>query len=302
MSMQARPFPWRVFLRRRFPVHAEGWVYAQVPLWWTALLFDPAAGLAVDAFYALACLFVAAGVAGALVLLAALLRFPWWLLMPPCLASMGAEALWRKLVARPWTRHPMRKRWYLSNAVALWQWWDIKAQRRLRQLFRRRPAWSLQPSATPLSERQREVRIQPATVVRFPDPPGSGLLDYAFTVLAGHVMFWYVVSFVGTWIYFAWDEQTDWLLAFFIALVLFVAGTVFMLLPIVLGGVALISALLVGSMLPPVERARTVRALQPPAPPPAQQLKAIERLTNWLLPLALGLLIGSAWGGGEGNH
>jgi hypothetical protein len=58
----------------------------------------------------------------------------------------------------------------------------------------------------------------------------------------------------------------------------------------------------VGSMLPPVERARTVRALQPPAPPPAQQLKAIERLTNWLLPLALGLLIGSAWGGGEGNH
>lgn len=27
------PFPWCRFLRRRFPAHAVGWVYAQVPLW-----------------------------------------------------------------------------------------------------------------------------------------------------------------------------------------------------------------------------------------------------------------------------
>ncbi|WP_303783510.1 hypothetical protein [Azovibrio restrictus] len=295
MSNRQSRFPWRRFLRRRFPAHAEGWVYAQIPLWWLALLLDPAPGATVDALYAVLALPVAVGMVGALVLLAALLRFPWWLLLPLCLASMGAEALWRKLARRPWRPEAVRCRWYLSNAVAVWQYWELKNRRWQRRLSRHTAkSFASFRAATAL---HRPARPRPANVLRLPPPPDSGLMDYISTVLGAHALFWFAVSFVGAWVYFAADEQLDWLLAFIMATILFIAGSVFLVLPVVLGTVAFVSALIVGLMRSPIERARTVRALQPPTPKAVEHDQSpAKQSSNWLLPLALGLLIGSAWG------
>ncbi|AVZ80159.1 hypothetical protein C3497_12530 [Zoogloeaceae bacteirum Par-f-2] len=297
MSNGQGPFPWRRFLRRRFPAHAEGWVYAQIPLWWAALLLDPAPGATVDALYAVLALPVAVGMVGALVLLAALLRFPWWLLLPLCLLSMGVETLWRRWAKRPWQRKPTPRRWYLSNAVALWQWWNIKNRRWQRRLARHSASLLARFRAAATMKPSRPNSLPPANVLRLPPPPDSGLMDYVFTVLGAHALFWYAVSFVAAWVYFAADEQLDWLLAFIVAMILFIAGSIFLVLPVVLGTVAFVSALIVGLMRSPIERARTVRALEPPTPQAVEHGQSpAKRSSNWLLPLALGLLIGSAWG------
>lgn len=297
MSATPSPFPWRRFLRRRFPIHAESWVYAQVPLWWAALIMDAPPTAEVDALYAIVAFVVAAGLVGALAGLAVLLRFPWWLLVPFCLLSMGVEGLWRKLAHRPWQRKPVPRRWYFSNAVALWQGWGLKNRRWQRRLSRQTTACFARFHAAVASTWRRLDRPRPANVVRLPPPPDSGLMDYVFTVLGAHVGFWYAVSFVGAWIYFAANERLDWLLAFIVTMVLFIAGTVFPVLPLVLGAVALLSALIVGLALSPIERAQRVRLMQPPPTEGGEYTpKTTQRAPNWLLPLALGLWIGSAWG------
>lgn len=297
-----QPFPWRRFLRRRFPAHAEGWVYAQVPLWWVVLLLDPAADATVDVFFALACLIVAAGVVGALVGLAALLRFPWALLVPLCLASMGAEALWRRWAKRPWQRKPTPRRWYLSNLVALWQGWDRFIRRRpwYRRLQRKLDA--LAPAT------QQPCRCQ-GLIVSSRDQPGPTAFDYACEQADSHMWLWYGVGFVVLWVELTSVDAAGWLWGFVFAVLMY--GLLFLTpLPFLAAAIlGFFSAWLVGLGMSPQQReqARLRRAASLAARKPPPRHASVRRIppikrqpaSNWLLPLLVGLWIGSAWGDDE---
>lgn len=300
MSMQARSFPWRRFFRRRFPAHAEGWVYAQVPLWWLALLLDPAPGATVDAFYAVVALPVALGIVGALVLLAALLRFPWVVLLPFCVLSMTVEAWWhRRSGSQRRDSAPLRLRWYLANPVAWWQRWWLK---RVRRALRTRGQHSAAAArATPSMPRFR-VGPRPA-----PDIPGPSALDYAFDHFEPYMMCWYGLGFLGVWTYVASSDSFGWPGGLFIALLLYglASVTYVALIPCLILG--LLSAWVVGLGLSPQQReaarprygASDVSGAAPPPDPVVPSVAPPARprpATSWLLPLALGLWIGSTWG------
>lgn len=306
MTASALRFPWRAFLRRRFPAHAEGWVYVQAVALFA--LYLVLAVQPVDVAYGLASFVAAVVVVGVLAGLAAVLRFPWWLLLPFCLVSMALEALWRALVHRPWQRAPVVRRWYLSNAVALWQSWDLQARRRRRRAARSKPE---APAPAPATHRGNPA----AKVLQFPTPPGLSIFDYALDALESHIVFWYVVGFLGCWLALVWGEGMGWLAGLGASFVLFIVGTVFLVLPVVFGFAGFLSALLAGASLSPLEREQHRRhrlanrasspvcpsepsqGMYPLAPPSAASAATRpKRVSDWLLPFALGLWIGSAWG------
>ncbi|AUM00997.1 hypothetical protein B4966_13175 [Rhodocyclaceae bacterium] len=302
MSMQARPFPWRRFLRRRFPAHAEGWMVAQVPLWWAALLLAPAPGATVDAIYAVLALPVAVGMVGAFVLLAALLRFPWWMLMPLCLLSMAVEALLRKLARNPWQPKPMPRRWYLSNVVALWQGWD--------RFIRRRPWYRrLQRKLDALAPATQKPCRRQGLCVSSRDQPGPTAFDYAWVQADSHMWFWYGVGFVVLWVELTSVDAAGWLWGFVFAVLMY--GLVSLTpLPFLAAAIlGFILAWLVGLGMSPQQReqARLRRAASlaarkpPPRHVPVRRIPPIQHqpTSNWLVPLFVGLWIGSAWGDDE---
>ncbi|MDM7463809.1 MAG: hypothetical protein P3W95_009195 [Tepidimonas taiwanensis] len=324
-----QPFPWRRFLRRRFPVHAEGWVYAQVPLWWGALLLDPAPGVTVDVFYALACLIVAGEVVGALVGLAALLRFPWAALLPFCVLSMAVEAWWLRWRGTCWRDHmPQRKRWYLANPVAWWQgWWlkEVRIERRAQRALQCQRgaaasnqtalgvhAQSSTPGSAPVDNPcsvafHASARARRHTARPEPDVPGPSAFDYAFDHFEPYMTFWYGLGFLALWAYVASSDQLGWLGGLFIALLLYGLASVTYVAFIPCAILGLASAWIVGAGLSPQQReaarprycasdaagaAPPPEPVGPPVAPPARPRSA----TSWLLPLAIGLWIGSAWG------
>ncbi len=324
-----QPFPWRRFLRRRFPAHAEGWVYAQVPLWWVVLLLDPAADATVDVFYALACLIVAAGIVGALVLLAALLRFPWAVLLPFCVLSMAVEAWWLQRRGARWRDSaPQRKRWYLANPVAWWQgWWlkEVRIERRAQRALQcQRGAAAgnqtgLGVHAQPSAPRSAPVDNHRGTVFHArarsrrqperpePDIPGPSALDYAFDHFEPYMTFWYGLGFLALWAYVASSDQLGWLGGLFIALLLYGLASVTHVAFIPCAVLGLLSAWIVGAALSPQQREAArpryrapdaAGAAPPPEPvvPPVAPTGRPRPATSWLLPLAIGLWIGSAWG------
>lgn len=334
MSMQAQPFPWRRFLRRRFPAHAEGWVYAQVPLWWVALLLDPAPGATVDALFAVLALPVAVGMVGALVLLAALLRFPWALLLPFCVLSMAVEAWWLQRRGAWWRdRTLQRKRWYLANPVTWWQgWWlkEVRLERRAQRALQRRHgaaaavgnqtslgvhAQSSTPGSAPVDNPCSVASLARARALRQParpEPgfPGPSALDYAFDHFEPYMTFWYGLGFLALWAYVASSDQLGWLGGLFIALLLYGLASVTYVAFIPCAILGLASAWIVGAALSPQQReaarpryrvSDTAGAVPPPdsmAPPVAPPARP-RPATSWLLPLAIGLWIGSAWGDDE---
>lgn len=264
MSDRQSRFPWRRFLRRRFPAHAEGWMVAQVPLWWAALLLAPAPGATVDAIYAVLALPVAVGMVGAFVLLAALLRFPWWMLMPLCLLSMAVEALLRKLARNPWQPKPMPRRWYLSNVVALWQGWD--------RFIRRRPWYRrLQRKLDALAPATQKPCRRQGLCVSSRDQPGPTAFDYAWVQADSHMWFWYGVGFVVLWVELTSVDAAGWLWGFVFAVLMY--GLVSLTpLPFLAAAIlGFILAWLVGLGMSPQQReqARLRRAASLAAPPPA---------------------------------
>lgn len=161
------------------------------------LLYLALADRGVDWAYGLACFVAAAVVVGALVGLAALLRVPWWLLAPFCLLSLALEAAWRKLAHRPWQRRPAPRRWYLSNAVAVWQRWALERRRRARRT--RRSDGARHEAALHACSPQRPT----ARVLPFPAPAGIGVVEYALEAWEGYFLVWYVTGFTGLGLWLA---------------------------------------------------------------------------------------------------
>ncbi|WP_114649910.1 hypothetical protein [Pseudothauera hydrothermalis] len=268
MSNRQGPFPWRVFLRRRFPAHAEGWVYAQVPLWWAALFADAPPTAEVDALYAVVAFVVAVAIVGALVGLASLLRFPWWLLLPFCLLSLWLDGLWRKLGKSPWQREPVRRPWYLSNAVAVWQGWDRFIRRRpwYRRLQRKLDA--LAPTTQP---RRRKCQIVSSRA-----QPGPTAFDYACEQEGSHLWFWYGVGFVVLWVELTAVDAAGWFWGFVFAVLMYGLLPLTTLPFIAAAILGFLSAWLVGLGMSPQQReqARLRRAASLAAPPPPPRAHA----------------------------
>jgi hypothetical protein len=314
MSMGPRHFPWKRFLRRRFAAHAEGWALAQIPLFFALYLLH--AGQPVDGWYALASLLVSFWLVGIFVGLAALLRFPWWLLTPLCLLSMAVEGAVYARSDRPWPQEAIR-RWYLSNPVALWQAWTVRRQRRQRAIARRREHERLQEALRPqpvmasVQSGEGRAATQPkagerpsAKVLPFPQPIECSAFEYAEAVWEGHFLFWNVLIMLIGWAWLVWAEGMGWLAAGVVEGVLWALGYLLLVLPIALGLLAGLSAWLVGAGLSPVERWRVVESIRAAeaseartfASAPAATAQPRPASSGWLVPLLLGLWIGSAWG------
>ena len=314
MIAKLRAFAWARFLRRRFPVHAEGWVYAQVPLFLVLYLVDAQQPLGWP--FVLASLIAALWLVGVLVSLAALLRFPWWLLTPFCLISMAIEGAFDALFNRS-LPHWRTKRWYLSNAVALWQGWRLNRRRkarahqrqkerdRLAAVLRRQSATTPAPiDPAPVQVEVKADATKPAAkILPFPQPVECGVFEYAEAVWKSHFIFWYVAGFLGGWLWLASSDELGWLGAGFVMFVLWLLGSLVLILPLGFALLAALSALFIGAGMKPVERwrvvqqARAIEAVKAAATPASSAQTPVKRSSgDWVLPLALGLLIGSAWG------
>ncbi len=295
-------------------------MYVQVPLFAALYLFY--AEPPVDWLYALASGLAAILIVGALAGVAALLRFPWWLLVPFCLVSMAIEGAFDALFNRS-LPHRQTKRWYLSNAVALWQGWSAKRRRKVRAYERKkerdRLAEALRPQSAQATAPSGQALVQPearaaatrptAKILPFPQPIECGVFEYAEAVWKNHFIFWYVAGFLVGWLWLAWgDSLLGWLAAGFVMFVLWLLGSLVLILPLGFGLLAALSALFIGAGMKPVERwrvvqrARAIEAVKVAATPvlPASAQTPVKRGSgDWVFPLALGLLIGSAWGGDD---
>lgn len=278
------------FLRHRLAAHARGWLAVGIGLltgYYVDLYSHEPLPLVVPAAFVAAFFVVSLAVAGA-----AMLRFPWWFLAPLTLASMCCEWALRALLMRPWRRTPGRREWPISNPFALWQRW----RRKQPHTARRRPSM---PSARPLINT-------------------DGLADYITEAYEGHWKFWFINTPFFAWGWLRLVEDLGFWLAGLIAGIGRVVFSLLLVVPILAALLALVSTLLVGLGMPPEERRRRAETLArerstqtsaatPPAGqtlpegptvvvvPPQRQV----RWSDWLVPLAIGLWIGNAWGNDE---
>ena len=294
--MSGRRTPFATLLRHRYRAHVQGWLmlgvagltgyyvslFPQEPLW----LLVPVAFI------------VAFFVVPVWVAVAALLRVPWWMLAPLTFLSMTAEWGWRRWWGRPWHRRPQPREPWLSNPFALWQ------RRRLRRLRRQRAR--ARAAATLALPAMRANRPAPRVVRQPPLRPSwspQGLGGYVGEVFAQHWTFWLFTApaWITLWFWVVEDEM--FLVALILGVLLWLLGSVILIIPIAAGLLALASSFLAGAGLTPPQRQAVVqhaaaeRALRrqaaaalaaPTAPPP--------RRGSWVWPLLLGLWIGSAWG------
>jgi xanthosine utilization system XapX-like protein len=233
-----------------------------------------------------------------------------------CLLSMAVEGAFYASRGGPWPQKAIR-RWYLSTPVALWQAWTVRRQRRQRAIARRREHEHLQEALRPqpvmASVQRGEARA--ATQPNAGERPSAKVLpasqsmectafEYAEAVWEGHFLFWNVVSMLTGWVWLVWAEDMGGLAAGVVEGVLWALGSLLLVLPIALALLAGLSGWLVGAGLSPVERWRVVESIRAAeaskartaAPAPAVKAQPRPASSGWLVPLLLGLWIGSAWG------
>jgi hypothetical protein len=309
MRTSSRASEWRAFQRQRFAAHAQAWALAQVPLWWWALLHDAAARHAVDVPLVIASGVAAVVLASWVVLAAALLRVPWWLLWPLCWLSMAVEWWLRRWTGRPWQRTRVRGRWYLSNPVPWWQRLWLRWRRALRRVARRMPP--LAPAWQRWRAWLRRLNRPQLKLVHPFEDIGPSAWDYASEYVPLHAVFWWCVGFVVLWAGLAIETSLDWLMALIVTIALFALGAAIFVLPLACLVLGLVSALVVGAFLSPAAREAAIRrahrGVSPtvppcgmtdtnPAPTPAPQPKSS---TPWWVVLALGMILGSAMAGDD---
>lgn len=284
---------WRAFLRHRFRAHAEGWLcvavglltgyfvelYAHEPLW------------AVVPASFLAAFFVVAMMAA----VAALLRFPWWFLAPLTAVSMVIEWGLRRLFKRPWRRTPLPRERLLSNPFALWQ------GRRLRRLRRQRS--SRPPAAQVIPFPQVRYVPRGPSSPRAPTWSAEGLGIYVLEAFEGHWRFWIFSApvWIMLWLWLVDGEM--FVVALILAVLLWLIGSFALIIPLAAAILALVSALLVGAGLTPLQRYAEVHHLAEIRVAEAQiktectqTASAGKQPMHWVWPLLLGLWIGHAWG------
>lgn len=306
--MTTARIPWRPFLRHRYRAHAQGWLcvavglltayyvelYAHEPLW--AVL--PASFIA--AFFV-----VAVGVA-----VAALLRFPWWFLAPLTFVSMAFEWALRRLCKRPWRRAPQPRERFLSNPFSLWQRWRIRRQRRMHA-----KANPIAPTSPKGADPFRQgSNLAPAR--RAPSAwSATGCWDFALEAWEGHFQFWFFALPVGVTVWLWLVDGAPFWMAALVSLIFWLLLSLVGLVPLAAALVALLSSLLVGAGMTPRSRwayvyRRWAESAQRQAEQAAAQAAAATdpqvmlttppprpvRWSDWLVPLAIGLWIGNAWG------
>lgn len=111
-------------------------------------------------------------------------------------------------------------------------------------------------------------------------------------------MFWYAASFMAGWLWLWLGGDTGFWVAGILAGVLWLMFSIIPLLILSCGLLALFSASLIGAWMKPQDRlAAAVRAIERRAAfAKARHARPARTTGDWLLPLAIGLLIGSAWG------
>ena len=288
---------WRVFLRHRFPAHAKGWVYAQVgalTIYYLATLPHE-----LDVVFFMASFVAALVVVGSLLGIATVLRFPWWGQLPFCLLSMAGEMALRHIYHRPWSRVTVRRERCIANPIAHWQYCKYVRHRKA-------PRQALLAA----QEKRWEMthRMQKSSTAS--DSLGMGVFEYAFEKMESHVLFWYWAGFLGCWLWLWLADERGFVAALIIAFVLWLVGTVSFVLLIACGLMAFLSGLLLGAGRTPAERLAEVKAgwalqseelahLVPPDSSQRQQAPQQRSSRGWILPLVIGLWIGSAWGKDE---
>lgn len=295
--MCGRLTPFAAFLRHRYRAHVQVWLMLgvaglagyyislspQEPLW----LLVPVAFI------------VAFFVVSVWVATAALLRVAWWLLAPLTFLSMTAEWGWRRWRGRPWHRRPQPREPWLSNPFALWQRRRLRRLRRERVRAREQAQVIAFPATRAFRSPLRAVRQPPAR----PSWSPQGLGGYIGEVFAQHWTFWLLTAPAWITLWFWVIEDQMFLVALILGVLLWLLGSVILVIPIAAGLLALVSSFLAGAGLTPLQRQAVVqhaaaeRALRrqaaaavaaPTAPP--------HRRGSWVWPLLLGLWIGSAWG------
>lgn len=251
-------------------------------------------------------------VVSVLVAVAAQLRFPWWFLAPFTLVSMALEWVLRKLFHRPWRRAPQPTERALSNPFALWQGWRIRRRRHKRKaqaqhllrknrLPKARQAWAWQAaSSRPPTDRWS----------------ADGLWDYVLEAMEGHLIFWLIALPVGAMLWFWLIEGHPFWVTAIVTLIFSLLLTLTGVIPLFAALAAFLTSLLLGVAMTPSSRWAYVlprwqeavqRMVQREAADAAAPLAAGQntissppvtpvRKSNWLVPLAIGLWIGSTWG------
>ncbi|MFN3612056.1 hypothetical protein [Tepidimonas sp.] len=298
--MREHAISFAAFLRHRYRAHVQGWLAILVGVLWgyyIDLYWHEPLWAVVPAAFIAAFFVVAVGV-----LVAVVLRVPWWLFAPLALVSMSLEWRVRKVAHRPWQRRQQPREPWLSNPFARWQGWRL--QRLRRQRARARTGARILVLLT-----ARATRLAPHPAAHRPGRPAwspLGLGRYVGEVFALHWAFWMLTAPVGITLWFWLVDDQELLVALILGVLLWLLGSVVLVIPLATAVLALASALVVGAGLTPLQRQaavqqaqaeRAVRAQAAPADAPAAT-SAPQRV-HWVWPLLLGLWIGSAWGGDE---
>lgn len=291
------PSQGRAFLRHRFRAHVQGWLAVAVGLLWgyyTDLYWHEPLWAVLPAAYLAAFFFVAM-----LVAVAAVLRFPWWLLAPLCLVSMACEWALRRLLRRPWVRSPQPRERFLSNPFALWQGWRARRKaRRAKGVFPKNPS---RPSGAavipfPACSVSHAMRSQPTRA----EVSWRGVGEYIAAAFEDHWKFWCYSSllWIGLWLWLV--ENMSFVAALIVAFILTFIFTLLLVIPLSAALLALFSTLLFAAGMTPQQRLEAAASLRlaqaaqnearAPAPQPAAQKP------HWIWPLLIGLWIGNAWG------
>lgn len=128
--------------------------------------------------------------------------------------------------------------------------------------------------------------------------PGIGVFEYAIDVMPAHFMFWYAASFIGLWLWIGLCGDAGFRVAGILAGILWVILSIIPLLIIPYGLLSIFSASLIGAWMTPQDWLTTsVRAIRRrAASAKARHARSARTTGDWLLPLAIVLLIGTACG------
>lgn len=282
----------RAFLRHRYRAHVQGWLAVAVGLLWGYYIdlyaHEPLWAMLPTAF--IAAFFVVA----VLVAIAAVLRFPWWVWAPFCLVSMMLEWVGRRLFKRPWRRSPQPRERFLSNPFALWQGWRLKRHRRARQQVQQPESW-LPHLGSPISP------TAPAARCKHPGFTWTGTGEYVAAAFEEHWKFWFISAPVWIGLWFWLIEGQDFFLSVILSVVLYIIFSLVLVIPLVAVLFALLSTLIVAAGMSPAQRSHAAAVLRQAH---AAQSASVDSAatttapkgTSWLIPLLIGLWIGSVWG------
>lgn len=288
---------WRAFLRHRFRAHVQGWLAIAVGLLWgyyLDLYWHEPLWLSLPTTYLAAFFVVALGV-----VIAAVLRFPWWLMAPLCFVSMAGEWALRWLSQRPWTRSPQPRERCLSNPFALWQGWRAKrGPRRVRETSHGNPSRPQGAVVIPFPAGGTSHRMR--TRLERPGSSWDSMGEYIAATFEGHWIFWVLSAPVWFWLWLWLVEDMGLWTALIAAMIAAFALTILLVIPLLAALLALLSTLLIAAGMTPRQRLEAAASLRPTQAAQTEALAAAPQPAaqkpHWIWPLLIGIWIGDVLG------